>query len=178
MLLSVGSVLVTRSPHWRLFLPVSSRLLVFTCIFITTGITLWHRLVEDNGELLPNSVLALYSNTQLCSQNTSRAWFWSGHLLHILKLSPTSQDSDDIKFTHWTCVMIQKPWVNANSMKNMLAWQILKTSFTLNFSIHTAKFPNTDTDSLFSMLCSMMWKLASNFLVFFYALTYKLWANI
>lgn len=52
----------------RLLLPVSSRLLVFTCIFFTTGITLWHRLVEDNGELLPTSVLALCSNTQIAAK--------------------------------------------------------------------------------------------------------------
>lgn len=33
--------------------------------------------------------------------------------------NPISQGFDDIKFTHWTRAVIQKPWVNAYSMKNM-----------------------------------------------------------
>lgn len=45
----------------------------------------------------------------------------SGQRLNINKnvTNPISQGFDDIKFTHWTRAVIQKPWVNAYSMKNM-----------------------------------------------------------
>lgn len=128
--------------------PFQVRELFFTCIFFTTGIALWHRLVEDGGELLPTSVTVLYSNTHICSQNTSTCWFWSGPLLHILKLSSKSQDLDAIKFTDWTwvqCLQIASSLHTSHGSMHIL-WKIhlhgriLTTSLTLNVLVHSAQF--------------------------------------
>lgn len=94
-------------------------------------------------------------HTQIPNRNTSWGSFWDGYLLCVLRVPPISQGFDDIKFTHWTRSVIQKPWVNAYSMKNMLAWQDSDNIFDFKvFNTHCTIL-SININSLLSMLHSV-----------------------